>query len=350
MSIPDGRIAQTKNACHYFSNVGISSKPRIQMNVFNQPSAPPRLSIITVNLNNRDGLERTLTSVQAQRSFSSYEHIVVDGGSVDGSLKIIRRNEGRLARWISEPDRGIYHAMNKGTALARGEYLLFLNSGDCLANENVLHTVISNFPDADIVYGSILVVRNGQPAGQTISPNPENLSLSFWIQNTIQHSGTFIRRKLLLECGYAEDFRIVADRKFFFEAFLAGKTYARLDCNVTRFELGGISSDPHHATLRRAEWNRLFTQHMSAPVLARIREEIARREKENYVLFRKRLPTICESPALQELLGRWIDLFFLFHRFRPTRASLSAFAALLRRRERCKKRTTDPTSLPDDES
>lgn len=306
------------------------------MNVSNLPAAPPRLSIITVNLNNRDGLERTLASVQNQQAFTSFEHIVVDGGSTDGSRDIIQRHAGHLACWISEPDNGIYHAMNKGAALARGEYLLFLNSGDRLANENVLHAVFAAFPPADIVYGTIQVYRDGQPVGQTISPAPEDLTLSFWIQNTIQHSGTFIRRSLLLETPYAEDFRIVADRKFFFESFLAGKTFARIGCIVSRFEMGGISSDPRHTNLRRAEWDRLFTLHMSAPVLARLRQEIAGREKANHALWRKRLPTLRESPAMQELLRRWLDLFFLLHRFRPTRGGLWIFAAVIRRWERCR--------------
>lgn len=303
------------------------------MNIPEPSSSLPRLSIITVNLNNRDGLERTLASVQAQQDFTSFEHIVVDGDSTDGSQEVLRRHEGHLSRWISEPDNGIYHAMNKGAALARGEYLLFLNSGDCLAENNVLQTVFTDFPQADIVYGTIQVFRDGQPAGQTISPAPEHLNLTFWIQNTIQHSGSFIRRSLLIETPYAEDYSIVADRKFFFESFLAGKTFARIPHLISMFHMGGISSDPRHAALKRTEWDKLFTQHMSPLVLALLRREISSREKVDGALLGTHKTALRSTPALQDPVRRWIDLFFLLHRFAPTRALVQGFAWLARRWE-----------------
>lgn len=303
------------------------------MNSANMSLDAPRLSIITVNLNNREGLEKTLASVQAQQSAPAFEQIVVDGGSTDGSADVIRRFESRLAFWITEPDRGIYHAMNKGLAQATGDYLLFLNSGDQLANPRVLQTVFSGFPSADIVYGSIQVVRAGKPGKIVRGPAPDDLQLTFWIQNTIQHSGTFIRRGLLLENRYAEDFRIVADRKFFFESFLAGKTFARIDQVITHFEMGGISSDPRHAALKRAEWDKLFTQHMSMTVLARLREEIVCRNKAERALFGTLNSTVWTSGPLQKLLRPWIALFALLYRCRLTRSALSFFAWLVRRWE-----------------
>ena len=87
-----------------------------------------KLSIITVNLNNRDGLQRTIDSVVSQ-TFTDYEWIVIDGGSTDGSRELIGQHQDRFAYWCSEPDKGIYNAMNKGIAHAKGEWLQFLNSG-----------------------------------------------------------------------------------------------------------------------------------------------------------------------------------------------------------------------------
>jgi glycosyltransferase involved in cell wall biosynthesis len=312
------------------------------MNSANMSLDAPRLSIITGTLNNREGLEKTLASVQAQQSAPAFEQIVVDGGSTDGSADVIRRLESRLAGWISEPDRGIYHAMNKGLDQATGDYLLFLNSGDRLANPRVLQTAFSGFPSADIVYGSIQVVRAGIPGKIVRGPAPENLHLTFWIQNTIQHSGTFIRRGLLTENRYAEDFRIVADRKFFFESFLAGKTFARIDHVITHFEMGGISSDPRHAALKRTEWDKLFTQHMSPLVLALLRREISSREKVDGALLGTHKTALRSTPALQDPVRRWIDLFFLLHRFAPTRALVQGFAWLARRWEQRRQRARRP--------
>jgi glycosyltransferase involved in cell wall biosynthesis len=287
-----------------------------------------KLSIITANLNNRAGLERTLESVRKQQASASFEHVVVDGGSVDDSQDVIRRHAERLACWVSEPDRGIYHAMNKGVARARGEHLLFLNAGDCLADEHVLRTALADMPDADIVYGAIRIVHDGKAGRVVTQPPPERLCPSFWLKNTIQHSATFIRRALLLRHPYDEEYRIVADRKFFFEAFLEGHSFARIPHLVTHFDMGGISNDPAYAALRREERERLFTRHMSPALLKRLREEIAWRDREAHDIFGARDAAARSSPALRALLRRWIDLFYLLHRHVLTRAGLALLARL----------------------
>jgi len=298
------------------------------------PAAAPRLSIVTVNLNNRAGLERTLESVARQRPPATCEHIVVDGCSTDGSQDVARRHAERLAAWVSERDRGIYHAMNKGVALARGDYLLFLNSGDCLVDDAVLDRALAALPPADIVYGAILATRSGRPGRLVTAPAPERLTPSFWIGNTIQQSGSFIRRQLLLEHGFDEDFRIVADRKFFFEAFLQGRTFARIPLLVTHFAMGGISSDPAFAEMRRAELDRLFTRHMTPALLAALRAEVALRHREERALWGAHPPPVEGDSDRRETVRRWLDLFFLLYRQRPTRFMLRAFAAFVRHCER----------------
>ncbi|MDR2910496.1 MAG: glycosyltransferase [Bacteroidales bacterium] len=94
-----------------------------------------KLSIITINLNNVAGLQKTIESVVKQ-TFTDYEYIVIDGGSTDGSADIIKQHANKITYWVSEPDKGIYNAMNKGIRVAKGEYCLFLNSGDWLINSN----------------------------------------------------------------------------------------------------------------------------------------------------------------------------------------------------------------------
>jgi len=116
----------------------------------------PKLSIITVNLNNAEGLRKTIESVVTQ-TFTDFEYIIIDGGSTDGSVEIIKLYADKITYWVSEPDKGIYNGMNKGIMVAKGEYCQFLNSGDWLVNENVLKEV---FADVDIVYGD-LKIPNG---------------------------------------------------------------------------------------------------------------------------------------------------------------------------------------------
>ena len=113
-----------------------------------------KLSIITINLNNKNGLSETISSVIAQ-TFTDYEYIIIDGQSTDGSLEVIKQNANHINQWISENDHGIYNAMNKGLNLAKGEYCLFLNSGDSLYDSDVLQVLFSQSFTEDIISGGI---------------------------------------------------------------------------------------------------------------------------------------------------------------------------------------------------
>lgn len=115
----------------------------------------PKLSIITVNLNNREGLRKTIESVICQ-SFSDYEYIIIDGGSTDGSKELIELYQNKVTYWISETDKGIYNAMNKGIKTGKGDYCLFLNSGDWLVNSTVIEKEFSDSKQADIIYGNTI--------------------------------------------------------------------------------------------------------------------------------------------------------------------------------------------------
>ena len=126
------------------------------------------LSIITINYNNVLGLKRTLESVTGQ-SYSNFEYIVIDGGSTDGSKEHILKYSDKISYWISEPDRGIYHAMNKGIAKASGEYLLFMNSGDLFYNNFILNEVIDDISKYDLIYFDILI-RDGNKEYPKVSP------------------------------------------------------------------------------------------------------------------------------------------------------------------------------------
>ena len=125
-------------------------------------SEMPLISIITVNLNNLEGLKRTMTSVFEQ-TWQEYEYIIIDGGSTDGSKEYIESFSDKISVWVSEPDAGIYNGMNKGIKVANGEYLLFLNSGDHLFDNRVLDTNRKFLTLYDLVYFNLNVISSFAP-------------------------------------------------------------------------------------------------------------------------------------------------------------------------------------------
>lgn len=200
-----------------------------------------KLSIITVNLNNIEGLKKTYESVVSQ-TFTDYEWLVIDGGSTDGSREFIEQHQDKFAYWCSEPDKGIYNAMNKGIAKAKGEYLNFMNSGDCFAYKNTLARVFAIGRDEDIIYG---LVTNGHINGSIIT-NPTQEKI-FWYDLfpvAIHHQSSFIRRKLFNIVGlYEEDLKITADIRWFAIAILNyGATYKYIPVKIAVYEGGGIST------------------------------------------------------------------------------------------------------------
>ena len=116
-----------------------------------------KYSIITVNYNNKEGLRRTIESVIHQ-TFHDYEFIIIDGGSTDGSMDVLKEYDAQINYWVSEPDSGIYNAMNKGIAKAKGEYLNFMNSGDCFYTADVLEKVSLYNSNADFIVGTIITI------------------------------------------------------------------------------------------------------------------------------------------------------------------------------------------------
>lgn len=196
-----------------------------------------KLSIITVNLNNRDGLQKTIDSVICQ-TFKDYEWIVIDGGSSDGSKELIEQYFNHLAYWVSEPDSGIYCAMNKGIKVATGDYLLFLNSGDWLYENTTLERCFSYDFKADIVYGD-LVFSNGKEQNKYYYPR--QLSLRFLYKKSLGHPASFIKRKNLQESLYDETLKVVSDWKFFLLQVLKNKRFEHIDEFVSCFDTTGIS-------------------------------------------------------------------------------------------------------------
>ena len=198
-----------------------------------------KISIITVNYNNRDGLQKTIDSVVNQ-TWRDFEWIVIDGGSTDGSKELIEKYQDYFAYWCSEPDKGVYNAMNKGIAKAHGEYLNFMNSGDCFHDTTILEQVSNNLNEDDIVYGNQnFLLKDG---GQWLYRYPNKLSIHFLLYDSIGHQSSFIRRSLFDNDGYRDDFKIVSDWQKFLRWYYEGYSFLHLDMIVADFDATGVSA------------------------------------------------------------------------------------------------------------
>ncbi len=197
-----------------------------------------RLSIITVNKNNANGLERTIQSVIAQ-IFKDFEYIIIDGASTDGSEDVIKKYEDKIDYWVSEPDKGIYNAMNKGIRVAKGEYLLFLNSGDHLVNDTVLEEVFKLEFDEDIVYGNILV------NGQWEKKYPQNITLKYFHKDTLPHPASLIKKNTFDISGYySENYLIASDFELFVKSIICKNlSYKYINIDVSVFYTNGVSNN-----------------------------------------------------------------------------------------------------------
>lgn len=206
-----------------------------------------RLSIITINRNDSEGLERTLKSVWERQSFSDFEHIIIDGASTDGSVDIIKKYDSKLAYWISEPDNGIYSAMNKGIVKARGKYLLFLNSGDWLVDD-ILYQVFKDDITEDILYADYYCYYSSDKIVPELFP--DKLTVPFMLTRSLGHPSSFIKRSLFKDMLYEEKYRIISDWTFFVrQILLYNRTTKHLNLITSYFNMYGISSDPRNEDL-----------------------------------------------------------------------------------------------------
>ncbi len=197
-----------------------------------------KLSIITVNYNDAKGLERTIISVISQ-TFRDFEFIVIDGGSTDGSVDVIKKYESNIDYWVSEADGGIYQGMNKGLRKAKGSYVNFMNSGDSFHAPDVLEQIFSLNTDADIITGTHI----GSP-----HPNigKDGITMYDLCTGAVDHQASFIRREVALRHPYDEKYRIVSDWKFFIEALIFDNcSFFYTDTIVVNVDMTGISNTNH---------------------------------------------------------------------------------------------------------
>ena len=223
----------------------------------------PFLSIITINYNNSIGLERTIQSVISQ-TFKYFEFLVIDGASNDGSLEIIQKNKTAIHHSISEPDTGIYNAMNKGIKKANGDFVIFMNSGDTFCNENVLKNCSSEInTDFDLFYGDAYFITKNETVKVEY---PDKLSFHFFTINSLCHQACFIKRSLFYDIFfYNENFKIISDWEFMIYIICNRNIkYKHLNQFITNYNYEGISSKTETIELIKNETKKVMETYFPA--------------------------------------------------------------------------------------
>lgn len=219
-----------------------------------------KISIITINYNDAEGLRKTLASVASQ-TYRNIEHVIIDGASTDSSVDIIREYEtANLSSanplrivWVSEKDNGIYDAMNKGMEKSSGEYLLFLNGGDALASPTAIEDVSPHLSDTDFVIGRSYFSNEGERCGASPLLSEKDMSMYYMYLHGINHQSAFIRRSLLINTPYDTSVRISADWLFFVQTIvMRSATVKFVDLFFSDFDLTGVSSN-NEAVLKERE-------------------------------------------------------------------------------------------------
>lgn len=198
-----------------------------------------KVSIITISYNNLEGLKATYQSIR-QQTFTDYEWIVVDGGSTDGTEKFLREHNEQIAYWCCESDKGVYNAQNKGTKQAKGEYSIYMNSGDSFFAEDVLEKIFEKEIDADVIYGNwMLRFENGK---SKLGIAPEVVDLAYFFDDNMCHQSMLIKTEVIKSRPYDENFRIYADWEEWLALYMQGKTFKRVNMTICNFMVGGIST------------------------------------------------------------------------------------------------------------
>ena len=218
----------------------------------------PKLTIITIVYNNVRDIERTINSVINQ-TYKKIEYIVIDGKSTDGTLDIVEKYSNQISKIVSEPDKGIYDAMNKGLALATGDYVLFMNSGDEIYDEHTVQEVFDSSPGADIYYGETEMYNdNWESLGRRRHEAPEQFDwTSFKYGMNISHQAIYIRKSILTP--YDLKYKYSSDIDWIIKAAKKSSNIVNVHRYVAKYLVGGMSKKKHHESLK--ERFQIFTKY-----------------------------------------------------------------------------------------
>ena len=253
----------------------------------------PILTIITVNYNNNKGLQMTLDSLKVQ-TFQNYEHLIIDAASTDGSVDTIRQYVSEATcpvRWVSEKDKGIYDGMNKGIREAKGDYLYFLNSGDCLYGD-VLKDI--DWDGTQYIYGDMLLDKGDKGRMKFVAPDLPDLY--FFVTDSLSHQSCFIHRSLFEDTLYDLRYRIVADWAHSFQSIvLKGCSFKHIHQWISVCDGTGISSVYEDVQCERCQW---LEENLSQPILVSLADVVLYRSSGFYNV----LPRLAQTRRFK----RWV--------------------------------------------
>ena len=279
-----------------------------------------KLSIITINRNNAIGLEKTMRSV-ANQTFKEFEYIVVDGASTDGSVDVIKSIEPEFVhlKWVSEPDKGIYNAMNKGLRMATGDYIQILNSADCLAYSGVIERMLVNLEKKGyppMLYGNMVkCFPDGRKRVDKCFAGQEITMLGMYY-GSLNHDPTYICRDLFEKYGYYdESLRIVSDWKWFLQAIIIGGEKPQyVDETVTLFDMTGIS-----------ETNKELDKTERKQVLEQLFPEAVLRDYEQYAFPISQMKRLQRHPWAYKVFWTMERCLFKLEKSRQEKNKVSMF-------------------------
>ncbi|MCZ7399981.1 MAG: glycosyltransferase family 2 protein [Candidatus Methanoperedens sp.] len=224
-----------------------------------------KVSVITVCYNAEEFIEQAINSVLDQ-TYENIEYLIIDGNSSDNTVSIINKYKDKIHYFLSEPDKGIYEAMNKGIKAASGDILYFLNSDDIFYDKYVVENIVKMFKlndEIELLYGPILIKDSF--TNESFVKTHENISKSFFIYDTICHQGIFFKADTFKKCGLFDDtYKIVGDYEWLLRAFykydIKRKYYRSV---IAIFRFGGMSCSKEFSELHAKEWRRAFNKYFN---------------------------------------------------------------------------------------
>lgn len=246
------------------------------------------ISVITINKNNCGGLQNTLKSVACQ-NYPDFELIVIDGDSNDGSKSLLSEYKNTIRIGISEPDKGIYDAMNKGIKHSTGNYLLFLNSGDTLLDPGVLARMAPHLKECDVISANIVIEdKNGQ---KHRCFSYTDIDLEFFLEKSLYHQSTFISSEAFKKYGlYNSEFKLSGDYELFIRLFFKyNASYCYVNEFVACFKEDGISNNNAFNQLKKTEWEQAWGLNVSQRTLALLRQGQDFKNSTTYWIYNKTL-------------------------------------------------------------
>lgn len=208
------------------------------------PEPHPKISVVTVCYNAADEIETTIKSVINQ-SYPNIEYLIIDGGSTDGTVDIIKKFSDKIAFWVSEKDKGIYDAMNKGIKIASGDFINFMNAGDYFYSDTTVEEAVKRFPNhTDVIFGdSVVKNKNNNLVFQECSPDPELLKKT----PTYRHGASFVNlalhKSVPFDLSKKKEFDYGLDYNQIWNLHKMGKTFKKIDLPVLVYKEDGISNN-----------------------------------------------------------------------------------------------------------